>query len=120
MNTPIGPRVIVALDFPLRRGRFIFLPDVFHEVSPVGAAVGLGNIWKFPYVVGVSGGGAFVLVYLLCVAIIAIPILIGELLIGAGDAEAVIANGREETIAQLAPWFGADADGKVTRIKEDD
>jgi NSS family neurotransmitter:Na+ symporter len=51
-------------------------------LAAIGAAVGLGNIWKFPYVVGVSGGGAFVLVYLLCVFIIAIPILIGELLIG--------------------------------------
>lgn len=51
-------------------------------LAAVGAAVGLGNIWKFPYVVGVSGGGAFVLVYVLCVVLIAIPILIGELLIG--------------------------------------
>ena len=51
-------------------------------LAAIGAAVGLGNIWKFPYVVGVSGGGAFVLVYVLCVALIAIPILIGELLIG--------------------------------------
>lgn len=51
-------------------------------LAAVGAAVGLGNIWKFPYVVGVSGGGAFVLVYLGCVFLIAIPILVGELLIG--------------------------------------
>ena len=51
-------------------------------LAAVGAAVGLGNIWKFPYIVGVSGGGAFVLVYLVCVLLIAIPILIGELLIG--------------------------------------
>jgi NSS family neurotransmitter:Na+ symporter len=51
-------------------------------LAAVGAAVGLGNIWKFPYVVGVSGGGAFVLVYVLCVVLIAVPILIGELLIG--------------------------------------
>lgn len=51
-------------------------------LAAIGAAVGLGNIWKFPYVVGVSGGGAFVIVYLLCVFFIAIPILIGELLIG--------------------------------------
>lgn len=51
-------------------------------LAAVGAAVGLGNIWKFPYVVGVSGGGAFVLVYIFCVVLIAIPILIGELLIG--------------------------------------
>jgi NSS family neurotransmitter:Na+ symporter len=51
-------------------------------LAAVGAAVGLGNIWKFPYVVGVSGGGAFVLVYLVCVIFVAIPILIGELWIG--------------------------------------
>ena len=56
--------------------RFAFL------MAAVGAAVGLGNIWKFPYVVGVSGGGAFVLVYLGCVLFIAIPILIAELWIG--------------------------------------
>lgn len=51
-------------------------------LAAVGAAVGLGNIWKFPYVTGVSGGGAFVLVYLACVVFVAIPILIAELLIG--------------------------------------
>ncbi len=48
----------------------------------MGAAVGLGNIWKFPYVVGVSGGGAFVIVYLVCVVFVAVPILIAELWIG--------------------------------------
>jgi len=51
-------------------------------LAAVGAAVGLGNIWKFPYVAGVSGGGAFVLVYVACVVFVAIPVLIGELLIG--------------------------------------
>ncbi len=51
-------------------------------LAAVGAAVGLGNIWKFPYVTGVSGGGAFVLVYLLCVVFVALPVLITELLIG--------------------------------------
>jgi len=51
-------------------------------LAAVGAAVGLGNIWKFPYVAGVSGGGAFVLVYLACVIFVAIPVLISELLIG--------------------------------------
>lgn len=56
-------------------------------LAAIGAAVGLGNIWKFPYVVGVNGGGAFVLVYLGSVLFIAIPILITELWIGrAGGA----------------------------------
>lgn len=56
-------------------------PMVFLLAS-VGAAVGLGNIWKFPYTVGVSGGGAFVLIYLLAAFAFALPILIAELIIG--------------------------------------
>lgn len=46
------------------------------------AAIGLGNIWKFPYITGVNGGGAFVLVYLICVAILGVPIMIAEIMIG--------------------------------------
>ncbi len=51
-------------------------------LAAVGAAVGLGNIWKFPYVAGVSGGGAFVIIYLLCVVFVALPVLMSELVIG--------------------------------------
>lgn len=51
-------------------------------LAATGSAVGLGNIWKFPYITGENGGGAFVLVYLLCVAAIGIPIMMGEVLIG--------------------------------------
>jgi NSS family neurotransmitter:Na+ symporter len=51
-------------------------------LAAVGASVGLGNIWKFPYLTGVNGGGAFVLIYIGCALLVAIPILIGELLIG--------------------------------------
>ena len=51
-------------------------------LAAVGAAVGLGNIWKFPYMTGTNGGAAFVTVYLICVVAIAIPILIGELMLG--------------------------------------
>lgn len=47
-----------------------------------GASVGIGNIWKFPYMVGANGGSAFVLVYVLCIVFIAIPLLIAELHIG--------------------------------------
>ena len=47
-----------------------------------GSAVGLGNIWKFPYITGENGGGAFVLVYLLCIALIGIPIMMAEIMIG--------------------------------------
>jgi NSS family neurotransmitter:Na+ symporter len=47
-----------------------------------GSAVGLGNIWRFPYTAGEYGGGAFVLIYLLCVACIGIPIMMAEVMIG--------------------------------------
>lgn len=47
-----------------------------------GAAVGIGNIWKFPYLLGENGGSAFVLLFLISVTFIALPVLIGEILIG--------------------------------------
>ncbi|MCH9696765.1 MAG: sodium-dependent transporter [Gammaproteobacteria bacterium] len=51
-------------------------------LAATGAAVGLGNIWKFPYITGENGGGAFVLVYLICVLLIGIPLMIAELSLG--------------------------------------
>ncbi len=51
-------------------------------LAATGSAVGLGNIWKFPYITGENGGGAFVLVYLFCIALIGIPIMIAEVLLG--------------------------------------
>ena len=51
-------------------------------LAAAGSAVGLGNIWRFPYVVGENGGGAFILVYLCCIGVIGLPILVAELGIG--------------------------------------
>src|SRR6056297_1624477 len=51
-------------------------------MASVGFAVGLGNIWRFPYVTGENGGAAFVLIYLTCVALIGVPILMAELMLG--------------------------------------
>ena len=51
-------------------------------LAAAGSAVGLGNIWKFPYITGENGGGAFVVVYLACIALIGLPILMAEVLIG--------------------------------------
>ena len=56
--------------------RFAFL------MASVGFAVGLGNIWRFPYVTGENGGAAFGIIYLACAVIIGVPILIAELMIG--------------------------------------
>lgn len=51
-------------------------------LAAAGSAVGLGNIWKFPYITGEYGGGAFVLVYLLCVLFIGMPVMVAEVLMG--------------------------------------
>lgn len=51
-------------------------------LATTGAAVGLGNIWKFPYLAGENGGSAFVLVYLLFVALLGIPMMMAEVLLG--------------------------------------
>jgi NSS family neurotransmitter:Na+ symporter len=51
-------------------------------LAATGSAVGLGNIWKFPYITGENGGGAFVMVYLVCIAIVGIPIMMAEILLG--------------------------------------
>lgn len=50
--------------------------------ATLGSAVGLGNIWKFPYLTGVNGGGAFVLVYFICVLLVGIPVMVSEFYIG--------------------------------------
>ena len=50
--------------------------------ATLGSAVGLGNIWKFPYLTGEYGGGAFLLVYLLCILFVGLPIMFGEFYIG--------------------------------------
>ncbi len=51
-------------------------------LAAAGSAIGLGNIWKFPYVAGENGGSAFIIIYLICTAVIGLPVLIGEILIG--------------------------------------
>jgi NSS family neurotransmitter:Na+ symporter len=51
-------------------------------LAAAGSAIGLGNIWKFPYITGENGGASFIIVYLICIAIIGLPVLIAEILIG--------------------------------------
>ena len=59
-------------------------------LAATGSAVGLGNIWKFPYITGEYGGGAFVLVYLGCILLIGVPVMIAEIMVGrAGRSDPV-------------------------------
>lgn len=51
-------------------------------LAAAGSAVGLGNIWKFPYITGENGGGLFVLIYLFCIVLVGIPIMMAEIILG--------------------------------------
>lgn len=75
-----------------------------------GSAVGLGNIWKFPYITGVYGGGAFVLVYLVAVLIVGLPLMIAELIVGRRAQENPVGAfqdlHRQGSPWQLVGWLG--------------
>ena len=77
-------------------------------MASVGFAVGLGNIWRFPYVTGENGGAAFVLVYLACAFVIGVPIVIAEIMIGrrgqAGTAGSVKVVAAQEN--RSPTWIG--------------
>lgn len=68
MNTSYAPRQWSS--------RFAFL------MAAIGSAVGLGNIWRFPYLAGENGGGAFIAIYVLTLACMALPILVAEITLG--------------------------------------
>jgi len=87
--------------------RFAFI------LAATGSAVGLGNIWKFPYITGENGGGAFVLVYLLCVAFIGIPIMVAETMMGRrgrqspiNTMETLAAEAEADTNWHYLGWMG--------------
>jgi NSS family neurotransmitter:Na+ symporter len=82
-------------------------------LAATGSAVGLGNIWKFPYVTGENGGGAFVMVYLICIALMGIPIMMSEVMLGRRGRQSPINTMRsladEEGLSRhwgLLGWMG--------------
>lgn len=71
-----------------------------------GSAVGLGNIWKFPYLAGTNGGGAFVLIYLVTVLVIAVPIMMAEVMLGRRGRRSPINTMRElAREARTSRWW---------------
>ena len=82
-------------------------------LAATGSAVGLGNIWRFPYTAGEYGGGAFVIVYILCVAAIGIPIMMAEIMLGRRGRQSPINTMRAlaeregaSPLWQLLGWMG--------------
>ncbi|WP_018952119.1 sodium-dependent transporter [Thioalkalivibrio sp. AKL12] len=82
-------------------------------LAATGSAVGLGNIWRFPYIAGENGGGAFVLVYLGCILLIGLPVMMAEILLGRRGRQSPIntmsALAREEGLTRawgMIGWIG--------------
>lgn len=82
-------------------------------MAATGSAVGLGNMWKFPYVAGSNGGGAFVLTYLGCILLIGVPVMMAEVLIGRHGRQSPINSMREavtdsgaDSRWQVVGWLG--------------
>ena len=71
--------------------------------AAAGSAVGLGNVWRFPYVLGESGGAAFLLTYLLIIFAFGVPVMMSELLIGRLAQRNVI--GAFKQLAPGKPWY---------------
>lgn len=82
-------------------------------MAAIGSSVGLGNFWRFPYTAGENGGAAFVLVYLLCVVLIAFPILLAELSVGRHARASAVGSTRKmafdagaSELWSIAGWVG--------------
>jgi len=71
--------------------------------AAAGSAVGLGNIWKFPYITGKNGGAAFILVYLACILLIGLPVMISEFVLGRKTQ--VNAVDAFKQLAPKKPWY---------------
>jgi NSS family neurotransmitter:Na+ symporter len=71
-------------------------------LAAAGSAIGLGNIWRFPYVTGQNGGAAFLILYLVCVLLLGVPVMIAELTIGRRSRRNPV--GAFEAIRPGSPW----------------
>lgn len=82
-------------------------------LAAAGSAVGLGNIWKFPYIAGENGGGLFVLIYLACVALVGLPIMVAEIMLGRASRQSPVGAfeyfSRKGSAWSLVGWLGVAA-----------
>ena len=77
-------------------------------LAATGSAVGLGNIWRFPYITSENGGGAFVLVYLVCIALVGLPVMFSEIVIGRRGRMSPVNSLRElaDDVGASRAWMG--------------
>ena len=73
-------------------------------LAAAGSAVGLGNVWRFPYITAENGGGAFVLMYLGCIVLVGLPIMIAEVMIGRSTQSSTVSAFRK-LAGSKSPWL---------------
>lgn len=82
-------------------------------LAAAGSAIGLGNIWKFPYITGENGGGLFVITYLICIAVVGLPIMMAEIFIGRTAQQSPVGAFRALSKPR-SPWILSGWIGVVT------
>lgn len=109
MNTAISqssdaPARKVQSGFSGVAKRDIFTTGLGVIAATLGSAVGLGNIWKFPFLTGVNGGAAFIIIYILCTLFVGLPVMISELMLGR-KARANAITSLQVLAPKKQPWW---------------
>ena len=97
-----------------KKERAMFATRLGAVAAAVGSAVGLGNIWRFPYETGQNGGAAFLLIYLCAVALLGVPLLIAEFIIGR-SAHSNVARAFKK-LAPGTPWYWVGVMGMLVSV----
>ncbi|MCG8501472.1 MAG: sodium-dependent transporter [Firmicutes bacterium] len=95
-----------------KRGAFV--SRIGFIFAAAGSAIGLGNIWRFPYIAGENGGAAFILIYLVCIALIGLPVMLAAFSIGRNTKKSAITAYKK--LSPDKPWFIGGVSGVVAAI----
>lgn len=83
-------------------------------LAAAGSAIGIGNVWRFSYVVGINGGGAFLLVYLVCVILVGLPLMMAELALGRNTGTSAVSAFKK--LAPKSLWWIPGAMGVLVTL----
>ncbi len=85
--------------------RGAFATAIGAVVATLGSAIGLGNIWKFPFVTGANGGAAFLIVYIACTLLVGLPVMIAEIALGRTARANAITTMQKLSPSKNQPWW---------------
>lgn len=85
--------------------RGVFTTTLGAVVATLGSAVGLGNIWKFPYVTGQNGGAAFLIVYVICTLLVGLPVMVAEIAMGRKARANAVTTMERVSGNRKQPWW---------------